>query len=60
MSELKPQTECSRDSPLEDDSDRTMGPWSLEENIFYISFLEKNRGIMSSKKKRRYIQSYRR
>lgn len=30
-----------------------MGPWSFDENLLYINFLEKNKAVMSSKKKRK-------
>jgi hypothetical protein len=53
MNKAEKQEEHSLDSSSLEDEDRTKGPWSFEENLFYISFLEKNRATMISKKKRR-------
>lgn len=53
MNKAGKQEEHSLESSRVEDEDRTKGPWSFEENLFYISFLEQNRAIMTSKKKRR-------
>ena len=33
---------------------KTIGSWSFSENLLYIVFLQKNKVVMQSKKKRRY------
>lgn len=55
MSSISKQAGQQQKNEFQLNSQRNTGPWSPNENLLYVIFLQKNKHIFNSKKQRKYF-----